>query len=65
MLQADLGVTGHDHSWQKIHAKPKVAAHGRKPKSPARFDTVFVWDEGHQLRGFIRPDGMYLASSMR
>ena len=57
-------VTRHDRSWQKICAKPKVAACGHKPKSPARFDTMFVWDEGHQPRGFIRPDGMYLASSM-
>ena len=57
-------VTRHDRSWQKICAKPKVTACGRKPESPTRFDTVFVWDKGHQPRGFIRPDGMYLASSM-
>ena len=58
-------VTGHSRSWQKIRAKPKGAARGRKAKSPARFDTVFVWDEGHQSGDFFGPDGEYPASSMR
>ena len=30
-------VTGHGAGWQKIRAKLKVAAHGCKAKSPARF----------------------------
>ncbi|KIM58472.1 hypothetical protein SCLCIDRAFT_128060, partial [Scleroderma citrinum Foug A] len=54
-------VTGHDSSWQKIHAKPKVAACGRKAGSPTRFDTAFVWDEGHQPRVFWGPDKMQIA----
>jgi len=58
-------VTGHSRSWQKIHAKLKGAAHGCKAESPARFDTVFVWDEGHQSGDFFGPDGEYLTSSMR
>ena len=41
-------VTGHSSGWRKIRAKPKVAARGRKAKSPARFDTAFVWDKGHR-----------------
>ncbi|KIM60702.1 hypothetical protein SCLCIDRAFT_26392 [Scleroderma citrinum Foug A] len=49
-------VTRHGHGWQKIHAKPKVAAHGRKVKSPERFDTVFVWDEGHQPEDSFGPN---------
>ncbi|KIM66670.1 hypothetical protein SCLCIDRAFT_1149740 [Scleroderma citrinum Foug A] len=53
-------VTGHDSSWQKICAKPKVAACGCKARSPARFDTVFVWDEGHQPRVFWGPDKMQI-----
>ena len=39
-------VTRHGCGWQKIHAKLKVTARGRKVESPERFDTVFVWDEG-------------------
>ena len=56
-------VTGHSSVWKKICAKPKVAACGHKPKSPTKFDTVFVWDEGHQQHGFFGPDGKYTASS--
>ena len=56
-------VTGHDSSWQKIRAKPKVAACGHKARSPTRFDTAFVWDEGHQPRVFWGPDSEYPASS--
>ena len=56
-------VTGHDSSWQKIRAKLKVAACGRKAGSPARFDTAFVWDKGHQPRVFGGPDSEYPASS--
>jgi len=56
-------VTGHGSSWQKIRARPKVATSGCKAESPARFDTAFVWDEGHQPRDFFRFDGMYPASS--
>ena len=52
-------VTRHGPGWQKIHAKPKIAACGRKAESPARFDTVFVWDEGHCLRFFGGHDSMY------
>ena len=58
-------VTGHGHSWKKICAKPKVAASGHKAGSPARFDTMFVWDEGHELRDSFGPDSKYLASSMQ
>jgi len=54
-------VTGHGPGWQKIHAKLKVAAHGHKAESPTRFDTAFVWDEGHQLSEYFEPNGMYLA----
>ena len=57
-------VTGHGLGWQKIRAKPKVAARGRKAESPARFDTVFVWDEGHCPRFFGGHDGMYPVSLM-
>ncbi|KIM52400.1 hypothetical protein SCLCIDRAFT_61919, partial [Scleroderma citrinum Foug A] len=46
---------------EKIRAKPKVAACGRKAGSPARFDTAFVWDKGHQLRVFWGPDKMQIA----
>ncbi|KIM65438.1 hypothetical protein SCLCIDRAFT_22635 [Scleroderma citrinum Foug A] len=53
-------VTGHNRSWQKIRAKPKVATRGCKPESPARFDTMFVWDKGHQPRDFIRPDVIHV-----
>jgi len=56
-------VTGHGPGWQKIHAKLKVAAHGHKAESPTRFDTAFVWGEGHQLSEYFEPNGMYLASS--
>jgi len=45
---------------KKNCAKPKVAARGHKAESPARFDTTFVWDEGHQPRDSFRPDGKYL-----
>ena len=57
-------VTGHGPGWQKICAKLKVAACGRKAESPARFDTVFVWDEGHHPRFFGGHDGMYPVSLM-
>ena len=56
-------VTGHGSVWQKISARPKVAAHGRKASSPTKFDMVFVWDEGHQQSFFSARDGKYLASS--
>ena len=56
-------VTGHGPGWQKIRAKPKVAAHGHKAESPTRFDTAFVWGEGHQLSEYFEPNGMYLALS--
>ena len=56
-------VTGHSSVWQKIHARLKVAANGRKAKSPARFDMVFVWDEGHQGSFFSGRDSKYLVSS--
>ena len=58
-------VTGHSSSWHKIRAKPKVAACGRKAESPARFDTAFVWDEGHQPRTLLEPNGTYLVSLTR
>ena len=58
-------VTGHGHSWKKICAKPKVAVNGRKAGSPTRFDTVFVWDEGHEPRDSFGPDSKYLALSMQ
>lgn len=58
-------VTRHSSSWQKIHAKLKVATSGLKTKSPTRFDTMFVWEEGHQPSDFFGPDGMYPASSMQ
>ena len=57
-------VTGHGLGWQKIRAKPKVAARGRKAESPARFDTAFVWDKGHRLRFLGGHDGMYPISLM-
>ena len=56
-------VTRHGRGWQKIHAKPKVTAHGHKVKSPERFDMVFVWDEGHWLEDSFGPNTMYLSSS--
>ncbi|KAI6098382.1 hypothetical protein EDD16DRAFT_1767608 [Pisolithus croceorrhizus] len=37
-------ITGHSQSFQKIHALPKIAAHGWKAETPARFDTMFVMD---------------------
>jgi len=40
-------VTGHSSSWQRICARLKVAACGHKAESPTRFNTAFVWDEGH------------------
>ena len=55
-------VTRHDSSWKKIHAKPKVATHGCKPESPAKFDMAFVWDEGHQAGDSLGPNSMYLTS---
>ena len=55
-------VTRHGHGWQKIRAKPKVTAHGRMVESPERFDTVFVWDEGHWLEDSFGPNSMYLSS---
>jgi len=58
-------VTGHGRSWEKIRTKPKGAACGCKAESPARFDTVFVWDKGHQLGDFFGPDGEYPASLMQ
>ena len=58
-------VTGHGSSWQRIRARPKVAACGRKAESPARFDTAFVWDEGHQPSDFFGPNGKYSASWTR
>jgi len=58
-------VTRHGSTWHKICAKPKVAACGRKAESPARFDTVFVWDEGHQPRTLLEPNGTYLVSLTR
>ncbi|KAI6108113.1 hypothetical protein F5141DRAFT_1189106 [Pisolithus sp. B1] len=33
-------ITGHSQSFQKIHASPKIAAHGWKAETPARFDTI-------------------------
>ena len=56
-------VTGHDSGWQKIRAKAKVAACGHQVETPARFDTAFEWDEEHQPRVFLGPDGMYQTSS--
>jgi len=58
-------VTGHGSSWQRIHARPKVATCGCKAESPARFDTAFVWDEGHQPSDFFGPNGKYSASCTR
>ncbi|KIM55951.1 hypothetical protein SCLCIDRAFT_29991 [Scleroderma citrinum Foug A] len=54
-------VTGHGSVWQKISARPKVAARGRKASSPARFDTAFVWDEGHQQSFFSARDAIRIA----
>ena len=56
-------VTGHGSSWQNICAKLKVAADGRKAKTPSKFDTAFVWDEGHQPGDSFGPNGTYLTSS--
>ena len=56
-------VTGHGSGWQKIRAKPKVAASGRKAESPARFDTTFVWDEGHGPNDYFEPNGTFPAST--
>ncbi|KIM65169.1 hypothetical protein SCLCIDRAFT_68842, partial [Scleroderma citrinum Foug A] len=44
-----------------ICAKPKVAASGHKAGSPARFDTMFVWDEGHEPRDSFGPDTICVA----
>ena len=41
-------VTGRGNVWRKICAKLEVTACGCKPESPTKFDTAFVWDEGHQ-----------------
>ena len=57
-------VTGHSSAWLKIRARLKVATCGCKAESPSKFDTVFVWDEGHQQSFFARPDGKYWVSSM-
>ncbi|KAI5982757.1 hypothetical protein EDC04DRAFT_2874303 [Pisolithus marmoratus] len=40
-------ITGHSQSFQKIRALPYVAARGHKKETPARFDIVFILDEGH------------------
>ena len=56
-------VTGHSSAWLKIRARLKVTARGRKAESPSKFNTVFVWDEGHQQSFFARPDGKYWVSS--
>ena len=56
-------VTGHGSSWQKIRAKPKVTADGRKAETPSKFDMAFVWDEGHQLGNSFGPNGTYPTSS--
>jgi len=58
-------VKGHSSVWQKICARPKVTAHGHKAKSPARFDTAFVWDKGCQQSFLAGPDGKYQVFSTR
>ena len=55
-------VAGHGSSWQKICAKPKVAADGCKAETPSKFDTAFVWDEGHQPGDSFGPNGTYPTS---
>ncbi|KAI6020335.1 hypothetical protein BKA83DRAFT_4527015 [Pisolithus microcarpus] len=38
-------ITGHGQSYQKIRVSPKIASHGWKAETAARFDTVFMMDE--------------------
>jgi len=58
-------VTGHGSVWQKIRARPKIAAHGHKAESPARFNMPFVWDKGCQQSFLAGPDGKYQVFLMR
>ncbi|KAI6154402.1 hypothetical protein EDD17DRAFT_1779867 [Pisolithus thermaeus] len=37
---------GQKQSFQKIHTSPKTATCGQKAKTTARFDTIFIMDEG-------------------
>ncbi|KAI5983310.1 hypothetical protein EDC04DRAFT_2874145 [Pisolithus marmoratus] len=39
---------GHDKGMHRAQATPMIAAHGHKPESPARFDTMFVLEDSHQ-----------------
>ncbi|KAI6133423.1 hypothetical protein EDD16DRAFT_1531757 [Pisolithus croceorrhizus] len=37
-------IAGHSQSFQKIHALPKIATHGWKAETPARFNSMFAID---------------------
>lgn len=54
-------ITGHDKGMQRVRATPMIAACGRKPESPGRFDTVFVLEDGHQRAEVLVPDSVRVA----
>ncbi|KAI5996640.1 hypothetical protein EDC04DRAFT_2872365 [Pisolithus marmoratus] len=51
-------ITGHGQSFQKICASPYIATCGRKKEMPARFDIIFILDEGHPHTDTIIPNSM-------
>ncbi|KAI6045521.1 hypothetical protein EDC04DRAFT_2559308, partial [Pisolithus marmoratus] len=49
-------ITGHNKGVQRVWATPTINAHGRKPETPACFDTIFVLEAGHQCtKEVIKP----------
>ncbi|KAI5999520.1 Zn-finger domain-containing protein [Pisolithus albus] len=54
-------IAGRGPYLQKIRASPKVVACGRKAEIPARFDTVFVREEGRQRVTALVPNAIRVA----